>query len=143
MGELPSHLSSKSRVGYQAVLEFQVVELEQGKPHLALDSSIKYHFVSIECVTLKRQLSEESLQHTSKLSNLEGKIAQLDSQGTELKMQIVEMELQREMKQQEFEKAYKKFQDKLAEQEGLSCQNQSVWEEQLNQLKMEIEDVSR
>lgn len=99
--------------------------------------------MSIEHVTLKRQLSEESLRHTSELSNLEGKRAQLDHQGTELKMQIVEIELQREMKQQEFEKAYKKLQDKLAEQECLSCQNKSIWEEQLNRLKMEIGDVSR
>ena len=97
----------------------------------------------LECVALKRQLSEESLQHTSELSNLEGKIAQLDCQGTEFKMQIVEMELQRETKQQEFGNAYRKLEEKLTEQEALSCQNQSVWEEQLNRLKMEIDDVSR
>lgn len=97
---------------------------------------------STECSALNELLIKESSLHASDCLNGERKLAELDKQGTELKIQVVELELEITMKQQEHDKECQEIQNKLLKQEQLASDYHASWLNEVNQLKVVIEEAS-
>ncbi len=93
--------------------------------------------IIIECSALKEQLSQQSSQHLIKVSGLERRISELDSVATDLKMQIVEFELDKAS----FHKEKRELQELLSQQEESSRANDVKWENEVRRLEAEIEEV--
>lgn len=98
------------------------------------------HF-HLECATLKDELNQQSLHHASVVATLERQISQLDQRGADLKMQIVEFELEKVASHQEHDIQTKKLQTKLLQLENSINADSANWSDQVKKLEAEIEEV--
>lgn len=90
---------------------------------------------------MNEQLRKESSEHVSQQSNWEQQFFDLDKQVTELKMVVVEFELEKASKQQNFEQELKELQEKISKQQKLYDEEHAIWMNQVCQLKAEVEEV--
>ena len=87
-------------------------------------------------------MHDQSAQHLVRVSVLEKQVSELDRVGTDLKLKVVELELEKAACQQDNDMERKELQRKVLEQQALSLANESRWGEQVKNLQADIEDVS-
>lgn len=92
---------------------------------------------------MKEQLREESSWHVSQLLQFERQVSELDKRKTELRIEMVELELEKTTKLEESEKKYKELQDSFTQWQMVTNESQNNWEVQLQQHKDELEEVRK
>ena len=100
-----------------------------------------YYILCLECRALEEQLSQQSSQHSTIISELERRISELDHLKANLKMQIVELELEKASFQHEHDMKVGELLDKLSKQEELASASDTKLKDQIKRLEAEIEEV--
>lgn len=95
----------------------------------------------IECSHLNSLLLSESERHVEEMASIEGRLAERDGLVTELKMQVVECELERDEKLSIHTRESKELEDKLRAQEEAMETDHTHWTNQMSQLKCEMAEV--
>lgn len=102
---------------------------------------VTQYTLCLECQALKEQLSRQSSQHITRLSELERHITELDRLKSNLKMQIVELELEKASFQHEQDMKVGELEEKLSRQVELASASDTKWKDQIKRLEAEIEEV--
>lgn len=90
---------------------------------------------------MNEQLNELSETNIAEQSRLQERTLALDKQLTELKMQIVEAEIEKAAIQRNHKEECQELLNKMTKLEEQSQQDYSNWTNQLSQLKKESEEV--
>ena len=72
---------------------------------------------------------------------MEGRIVELDEQVTDLKLQIIEADLEKASKQQEHDKKCRELQEMLTKKEEQYCEAHTQWSNRLKLMRSDIEEV--
>lgn len=78
----------------------------------------------------------------SERSSFEARIKDLDEKGVEMKMQVIELEVEMEKRQQQYEATTSQLKDKLSKQAEEAIVQHSLWMKERSQLKVEIDEAS-
>lgn len=96
----------------------------------------------VECDELSEELSVREAACAAQQSHWERYTQQHEQQVAELRMQIMEIQLERAEREKEYEVKCEGLQLELEKQEKLAHKDRDHWNEQLGQLKAKLEEVS-